>query len=96
MSERLIRLLRTRPDPAVGDAELLARWAADRDPAAFELLVRRHAEPVWRTCRAVAGEGAEDAFQATFLALARRAGAVRGNLPGWLWRVARHASLRAR
>ena len=96
MSERLIHLLRARSADGAADAELLARWADRRDEAAFELLVRRHAEPVWRTCRAVAGEGAEDAFQATFLALSRRAGAVRGNVPGWLHRVARHASLRAR
>ncbi len=96
MSERLIHLLRARSADGAADAELLARWADRRDEAAFELLVRRHAEPVWRTCRAVADEGAEDAFQATFLALARRAGAVRGTVPGWLHRVARHAALKAR
>ena len=96
MSERLIHLLRARSADGAADADLLRRWADGRDEAAFELLLRRHAEPVWRTCRAVAGNGAEDAFQATFLALSRRAGAVRGNLPGWLHRVARHASLKSR
>ena len=97
MSERLVHLIRrAAPSDGVADADLLRRWAAGRDEAAFELLLRRHAGPVWRTCRAVAGADADDAFQATFLALARRAGAVRGNLPGWLHAVARHASLRAR
>jgi RNA polymerase sigma factor (sigma-70 family) len=88
------------PDPTP-DAELLRRFAAAADHAAFELIVRRHAELVWRVCRGVLRadpHAAEDAFQATFLALARKAGTVarRDLLAGWLFRVARHAALRAR
>jgi RNA polymerase sigma factor (sigma-70 family) len=87
------------PNDAVTDAALLARCAAGKDDAAFELLMRRHAELVWRVCRAVTRDhhAAEDAFQAAFLALARRAGAVgRGSVAGWLYRVAYHAALKAR
>src|SRR5262245_9708604 len=75
----------------VPDAELLERFRSTRDAAAFELLVYRHGPMVWATCRRVLGDvhAAEDAFQATFLALARRAGAIRrgGSVPGWLHRV---------
>src|SRR5262249_48231199 len=81
----------------VSDAELLERFRATRDAAAFELLVYRHGPMVWATCRRVLGDvhAAEDAFQATFLALARRAGSIRrnGSVPGWLHRVAVRAAL---
>ncbi len=87
-------------DSSVPDGELLARFADAGDAAAFELLVRRHADLVWRVCR---GElpadrhSAEDAFQATFLVLARKAGAVREpSAAGFLFRVARNAALRVR
>jgi RNA polymerase sigma factor (sigma-70 family) len=85
------------PD-GVTDAELLRRCAKDRDDAAFELLMRRHAALVWRVCRSVTRDGhiAEDAFQATFLALARHATKVSGTVVGWLARVGYHAALRAR
>jgi RND family efflux transporter MFP subunit len=81
------------------DAELLARFAAARDEGAFELLVWRHAGMVLRTCRGVLRDhhAAEDAAQAAFLALARRAGAVgrRGTVAGWLYRVACRVAGRA-
>lgn len=100
MPEHLIRFLHAvyaAPAEGVGDAELLAR-VAGRDDTAFELLVRRHAALVWRTCRAVARDhhAAEDAFQATFLTLATKASSVRGSVAGWLYRVAYHAALKAR
>lgn len=78
------------------DAELIARFAADRDATAFELLVWRHAALVLRTCRGVLRDGhaAEDAAQAVFLALARQAGSVgrSGAVAGWLFRVARRVA----
>jgi RNA polymerase sigma factor (sigma-70 family) len=100
----LVRRLRDLAEPAAGerptDAELLARFADRRDPAAFELLVWRYAALVWGTCRRVLRrpDDAEDAFQATFLLLLRKAGSVRRRdaLPGWLHRVALRAALRAR
>ncbi|MBX9623687.1 MAG: sigma-70 family RNA polymerase sigma factor [Gemmataceae bacterium] len=97
---QLVRTLRRDP-PADGssDAELLARFARDRDEAAFELLVWRHGGMVLSACRRALGHehDAEDAFQATFLVLARKAGSVgRGAaLPAWLHRVAVRISARA-
>ncbi len=85
---------------AVPDAELLRRYAESADAVAFELLVRRHAELVWAVCRSAHPtdhQTAEDAFQATFLALARKAGLVRDpSAAGWLFRVARNAAVRAK
>jgi RNA polymerase sigma factor (sigma-70 family) len=87
------------PDTAP-DAELLRRFVEANDRSAFELVVRRHAELVWGVCRGALphdSHAAEDAFQAVFLALARRAASVRdGSAAGWLFRVARNAALRAR
>src|SRR5689334_2733901 len=83
----------------VTDADLLARFARDRDEAAFELLVWRHAGMVLRSCRSVLRDhhAAEDACQATFLALARQAGAAgrRGSVAGWLYAVARRIAARS-
>ena len=88
------------PNPAgTTDHELVAKFAAARDEGAFELLVWRHAGMVLRTCRGVLRDhqAAEDAAQATFLALARQAGGVgrRGTVAGWLYRVARRIAGRA-
>jgi RNA polymerase sigma factor (sigma-70 family) len=83
----------------LGDGQLLARYAASRDEAAFEALVIRHGPMVLATCRAILKHepDVEDAFQATFLALAREARSVRGGdaLGGWLHRVAYRVSIRA-
>ncbi|MBP3958508.1 sigma-70 family RNA polymerase sigma factor [Gemmata sp. G18] len=88
-------------DPAAtgpSDAELVARFSAAQDEAAFELLVWRHAPLLQRVCRSVLRDqhAAEDATQATFLALARKAGTFtgRGTVVGWLYRVARRVSVR--
>jgi RNA polymerase sigma factor (sigma-70 family) len=83
----------------LGDAQLLARYAASRDEAAFAALVARHGPMVLATCRAILKHehDVEDAFQATFLVLARKAGSVRAGdaLGGWLHRVAYRASVDA-
>lgn len=82
------------------DAELLRRFAADRDEVAFAELVRRYGPLVWRVARTTVGHAqvAEDVFQATFLILAKQAAAVRnpGALAGWLHRTAYRAAVRAR
>jgi len=95
-------LCRHLGDRGVGlpDAELLARWVASRDEAAFELLLHRHASLVLGVCRRLlnAPQDVEDAFQATFLLLLRKAAAVRKgeSLGSWLYKVAYRVALRAR
>jgi RNA polymerase sigma factor (sigma-70 family) len=82
------------------DRQLLERFVRGREEAAFAALVKRHGPLVLGVCRRVLRDGhdAEDAFQATFLALARNAGSVgvTGSLAGWLYRVAYHTALRSR
>jgi RNA polymerase sigma factor (sigma-70 family) len=97
----LLRLLASAPSATdhVPDAELLRRFATANDAAAFELVVRRHADAVWATCRQMLAcdADAEDAFQATFLVLIRKAKAIRAScVGGWLHRVAVNAALKLR
>ena len=81
------------------DSVLLERFVANRDAGAFELLVWRHAALVLRACRGILRDhhAAEDAAQATFLALARQASSVgrTGSVAGWLFRVSRRVSARS-
>lgn len=82
------------------DAVLLERYVQNRDEAAFATLVSRHGALVLRLCRRILGDAhaAEDAFQATFLILARRAYSLKqpDALPAWLYGVARRVALKAR
>ncbi len=81
------------------DAELLERFVARRDERAFEALIIRHGRSVQAVCRDVLRDAhdAEDAFQATFLILARKAGSlwVGNSLAAWLHRVARRVAVEA-
>jgi RNA polymerase sigma factor (sigma-70 family) len=100
----LLRFLRRLPGaPGAGDpsdSELLARFAGRRDEAAFALLVDRYGSMVLGLCRRVLRNhhDAEDAFQATFLVLARKAGSIRRPhlLGNWLYGVAYCTALKAR
>jgi RNA polymerase sigma factor (sigma-70 family) len=84
-------------DEPLADADLLARFVAGRDQAAFAALVKRHARLVWAVCRQVTPADAEDAFQATWFALVRHAGSIRNGvaLPAWLHATAYRISLKA-
>jgi RNA polymerase sigma factor (sigma-70 family) len=81
------------------DQQLLQRFAAAGDQAAFALLVRRHGPMVLGVSRRLLGheQDAEDVFQAAFVILARRVGAIRqADAGGFLYRVAYHLATRAR
>src|SRR5262245_12637660 len=81
------------------DKELLEAFVARRDGACFEALVRRHGPMVLGGCRRLLWDhhDAEDAFQATFLVLVRRAAVVpRGAVGSWLYGVAYRTALSAR
>jgi RNA polymerase sigma factor (sigma-70 family) len=96
----LLRRLHTLTAPPASDAVLLARWRERRDEAAFAALVARHGPMVLGVCRRVLGDmhHAEDAFQATFFVLARKAAAVRRpeSLAGFLYHVALRLARKAR
>ncbi len=90
---RHIRRLTAPADAAEGtDRQLLHAFTAGNDQEAFAALVRRHGPLVLRVCRGVLGheQDAEDAFQATFLVLARKAATARWDhsVGHWLYEVA--------
>ncbi len=98
---RFLRRLRPgEPAGELSDGTLLARFVARRDEDAFAALVRRHGPMVLGVCHRILRDAhdADDAFQATFLVLARRAGSItRPELLGnWLYGVAWRTARRAR
>jgi RNA polymerase sigma factor (sigma-70 family) len=82
------------------DGQLLENYLATREEAAFAALVHRHGPMVWGVCRRVLGShhDAEDAFQATFLVLVRKAASVVSKelVANWLYGVAHQTALKAR
>jgi RNA polymerase sigma factor (sigma-70 family) len=96
----LCRLGSTNASDEQSDARLLQQFVAQRDEAAFATLLERHGPLVLGVCRHVLGNthDTEDAFQATFLILARKAASIRRqqSLAAWLHRVAANVSRTAR
>src|SRR5262245_15903077 len=96
----LRQLVRSEAARGQTDAELLHHFACDHDTAAFAALMQRHSRLVLGVCRHVLHheQDAEDAFQATFLVLARRAGSIRKpqSIASWLHGVAHRIALKAR
>ncbi len=94
------RLRQTAFDAALSDAQLLERFLAEREEAAFAALVRRHGPMVLGVCRRVLRDlhDADDAFQATFLVLIKKADSIlpRERVGPWLYGVAYRTSLKAK
>jgi RNA polymerase sigma factor (sigma-70 family) len=84
----------------LSDGQMLERFVDSRDEAAFEVLVGRHGPMVFNVCRQLLRDShdVEDAFQAVFLVLVRKAGVIRieGSLGPWLYTVANRVAARAR
>ncbi|MFL5341774.1 MAG: sigma-70 family RNA polymerase sigma factor [Gemmataceae bacterium] len=99
---RVVDVLSTlaREPDGRGDGELVGEFVARRTEAAFAELLRRHGPTVFGVCRRMLGhtQDAEDAFQAVFLVLARRADRVRppGQVGNWLYGVAVRTALKSR
>ncbi len=84
----------------VSDGQLLDQFIEHQDEYAFAALVKRHSRMVWGVCRRIVvhHQDAEDAFQATFLVLARKAMSIRPRemVANWLFGVAQRSALKAK
>src|SRR5476651_51345 len=103
MSDVIQQIRRTvllRGEEGLTDGHLLEDYVSRREEAALAALVRRHGPMVWGVCRRIlrTHHDAEDAFQATFLVLIRKAGSVRKRemVGNWLYGVAHQTALKAR
>jgi RNA polymerase sigma factor (sigma-70 family) len=98
--KRLRRAVIRPGGTGLADAHLLNCFIADRDQLAFEALVHRHGPMVWGVCRRILFniQDAEDAFQATFLVLIRKAESIlpREMVANWLYGVAYKTALKTR
>ncbi len=98
--QHLRRAVLLRDGAGLTDGQLLADYLGRRDEAALAALVRRHGPMVWGVCRRVLRNhhDAEDAFQATFLVLVRKAASVvpKEMVANWLYGVAHQTALKAR
>jgi len=96
----LRKLIGTTGGAPQTDRQLLERFADGGEESAFATLVERHGPIVWGVCSRILGDtpDADDAFQATFLVLVRRAGTVpwRESVAGWLHSVAQRIAVKAR
>jgi RNA polymerase sigma factor (sigma-70 family) len=98
--QHLRRILHSSAEGGMTDGQLLARFVASRDEAAFNELVRRHGPMVLGVCRRILRhtQDAEDAFQAAFFVLARKASSVanREAVASWLYRVSYRIAIEAK
>lgn len=95
-----LRRAALRDGAGLTDGQLLEDYISHRDEAALAALVQRHGPMVWGVCRRVLSSyhDAEDAFQATFLVLVRKAASIASKelLANWLYGVAHQTALKAR
>src|SRR5881396_940454 len=98
--QHLRRIVLLRDGAGLTDGQLLEDYLSRRDEAALAALVPRHAPMVWGVCRRILRDyhDAEDAFQATFLVLVRKAASIasRELLANWLYGVAHQTARKAR
>ncbi len=96
----LRKLAVAKSDEQLPDQQLLERFTSHRDEFAYATLLKRHGPMVLSVCRGVLHNphDAEDAFQATFVVLAQKAGSIhrREAVSSWLYRVAYHLAVKAR